>query len=249
MLIEIGVALNKKEITQALHITEVPDQTFLDAVLDDNPKVNSLVRRINGMASSLDVTIDFEAAVTHDLSETIYALTTQTNCDWLVFGWNGRAHNGILVSNPIGWLVTHIDSNFALFKDNGIRHFGKILLALRPREDSLEFIDVADRISRFYGASFTLLHVLPENMTQEEISAIKHKSQSQISSSNSIGQVEIQQSKNIVESISTASANYDLLIIGTPEHGNWIRVLIGTGKDKIAESSTCSVLRLTIKGG
>ena len=249
MLIEIGVALNKKEITQAIHITEVPDQTFLDAVLDDNPTVNSLDRRINGMATSLDVTIDFEAAVTHDLSETIYALTTQTNCDWLVFDWSGRAHNGILVSNPIGWLVTHIDSNFALFKDNGIRHFGKILLALRPREDSFEFINVADRISRFYGASFTLLHVLPEKMTQEEIAAIKHKSQSQISSSNSIGQVEIQQSKNIVESISIASANYDLLIIGTPEQGNWIRVLFGTGKDRIAESSACSVLRLTIKGG
>ena len=50
----------------------------------------------------------------------------------LVFGWNGRAYNGILFSNPLGWIVSNINSNFALFKDNGVRYITKVLLAIRP---------------------------------------------------------------------------------------------------------------------
>ena len=33
-----------------------------------------------------------------------------------------------------------------------------------------------------------------------------------------------------------------LLILGTPEKDNWLNVLFGTGKDKFADSSACSVL-------
>ena len=125
-LVEIGAAINKKDKIQAVNITEVPNQTFLDAMLEDNPKITSLERRISSLAKSKNIDVDFEAAVTHDISNTIYQLSEQTSCDWLVMGWNGRAHNGILVSNPIGWLLTHIDSDFALFKDNGVRYISKV---------------------------------------------------------------------------------------------------------------------------
>jgi hypothetical protein len=47
--------------------------------------------------------------------------------------------------------------------------------------------------------------------------------------------------------ISLISAEYDLLIIGTPEKGNWQNVLFGQNKDKFADSSACSVLRLIVK--
>ena len=47
--------------------------------------------------------------------------------------------------------------------------------------------------------------------------------------------------------ISEISAEYDLLIIGTPKHNDWASILFGTGKDKFVENASCSVLRLTIK--
>ena len=43
-------------------------------------------------------------------------------------------HQGILINNPIGWLVTNVDSNVALFKDNGIKYINKILLAILPQK-------------------------------------------------------------------------------------------------------------------
>jgi nucleotide-binding universal stress UspA family protein len=191
--------------------------------------------------------IDFEAVVTHELSNTIHALSDQTHCDWLVMGWNGRAHNGILVRNPIGWLLTNINSDFALFKDNGVRHFSKVLLALRPGRKDKNFIAIADRICKFYGASLTLLHVVPEKAANEVVQKMKAKSEALLQKATVDNEVVIIASNNPVKTVSKQSSSYDLLILGTPEKDNWLSVLFGTGKDKFTDNSECSVLRLTMK--
>ena len=247
MLVEIGAAINKKEKIQAINITEVPNQTFLDAFIKENPKINSLERRISGLAKSKNIDVDFEAAVTHDISNTIHRLSEQTSCDWLVMGWNGRAHSGILVRNPIGWLLTHIDSDFALFKDNGVRYISKVLLALRPGRKDKNFVAIADRICQFYNASLTLLHIVPEDFPLESVQEIKDKSNQILFKALSKTEIVVHSANNSIEAISKISADYDLLIIGTPERDNWINILFGTGKDKFADSSACSVLRLTMK--
>jgi len=247
MLSEIGAAINKKSKVLTVNITEVPNQTVLDAVMDEGAKITSLKRRINTLAKAKDVAIDFEAVVTHNLNETIYELSNQANCDWLVVGWKGKAHNGILINNPIGWLMTHINSDFALFKDNGVRYISRVLLALRPGRKDKNFIAIADRICQFYNASFTLLHVIPEDTKSEEVEQMEAVSNKLLLKSTSISELKILKSNNSIETISKTSADYDLLILGTPEKNNWMNVLFGTGKDKFADSSACSVLRLTMK--
>jgi len=247
MLVEIGAAINKKEKLQTVNVTEVPNQTFLEVFQLENPKIASLERRISGLAESRNIDIDFEAVVTHDLSSTIQQLSDQTHCDWLVMGWNGRAHNGILVSNPIGWLLTNIDSDFALFKDNGVRNISKVLLALRPGRKDKNFIAVADRICQFYNASLTLLHVVSEKMGKESTYQIEQTSLELLKKVVSPNEIIIINSDDSIETISKTSASYDLLILGTPQKDNWKSVLFGTGKDKYTEKSACSVLRLTMK--
>ncbi len=247
MLVEIGAALNTKDKLQVANITEVPNQTFLEAVVDENPKINSLARRFSRLADSKNIDIDFESVVTHNMSDTIHELSDQTHCDWLVFGWNGRARTGILINNPIGWLMTNINSSFALFKDNGVRHIGKVLIALRPGRNDKKFIDVADRISQFYGASFSLLRVVPEDISDEDLNHLEDTSMALIETSKAESKLVVVKSDDSIETISNASASYDLLILGTPQKDSWITVLFGTGKDKFTEKSACSVLRLTIK--
>jgi len=202
---------------------------------------------LSRLSNSQNIDVDFEAVVTHNMSDTIHELSDQTNCDWLVVGWNGRARTGILVSNPIGWLLTHINSNFALFKDNGVRYIGRVLIALRPGRNDKKFIEIADRICEFYNASFSLLRVVPVNESAESILDIKNTSKQLLESAKSKNDVVILKSDDSIEAISKTSADYDLLILGTPQKDNWLSVLIGTGKDKYTEKSACSVLRLTIK--
>ena len=248
MLLEIGAALNKKEVTQAVNITEVPNQTFLDAVMEDNPKIHSLARRISGLARARNVKIDFEAVVTHDLSETIQELSDQTHSDWMVMGWNARAHKGILVRNPIGWFVDHVNSDFALFRDNGVRYISKVVMALRPGRKDKNFVAIADRVCLFYKASLTLLHVVDDDMSDADMALIEASSNALLKKVSSPSNVIVKRAKNPIETISVTSAEYDLLIIGTPEKGNWQNILLGKNKDRFADSSACSVLRLTVKG-
>lgn len=247
MLVEIAAAIQSKKKIQALKIIEIPNQTDLDAVVEDPSASVSLKRRLMGLAESKGVVVDFESVVTHELSNTINELSSQSSCEWLVMGWDGRSHSGILVTNPIGWLLANIDSNLALFKDKGVRHVGKVLLALRPGRKDRNFIEIAQKVCSFYGATLTLLHVVPESTTSRTIFDMEKKSSTKLEGNTVKSEVSIVKSDDSVGTISGLSASYDLLILGTPEKDNWINVLFGGGKDKFTEEAACSVLRLTVK--
>ncbi|MEL0301745.1 MAG: amino acid permease, partial [Flavobacteriaceae bacterium] len=148
MLVEMAAAIKSTNKVHAFDITEVPNQTDFTAFIEDSPTSASLKRRINGLADSKELRVDFEAVVTYELSQTINKLSSQERCKWLVMGWGARPNSGIFISNPIGWLLANINSNLALYKDNGIRYIGKVVLALRPGRKDKNFIGIADNICR-----------------------------------------------------------------------------------------------------
>ena len=244
-LVEMAAALKSTNEVQAFDITEVPNQTDSSVFMEDSPESTSLKRRIKRLADSKDLSVGFEAVVTYELSQTINKLSSQDSCKWLVMGWGARPNSGIFISNPIGWLLANINSNLALFKDNGVRYIGKVVLALRPGRKDKNFIGIANNICKHYGAMLTLLHVVPESSTTTE--TVKHRSEEKLKQSKVSASVEIVKSDNPVDTISEISASYDLLILGTPEKDNWIKVLFGGGKDKFTEKAACSVLRITLK--
>ena len=206
MLTEIACAINTRSSVQAVNITEVPNQTFLEALNKDTPKILSIERRLKKLSVSQKLNIDFESVVTHEVSNTITELSGQTNCDWLVMGWSGRAHRGILVQNPIGWLLANVSSNFALFKDNGIKNIGKVLIALRPGRKDKNFLSVADRVCSFYGASLTLLHIVTPSFSKIEAKKMEQKSLSLLSNLKVSNTLKIQESEDPINSISTLSS-------------------------------------------
>ena len=247
MLVEMASAINTRSSVQAVNITEVPNQTFLEALNQDTPKILSIERRLKRLSKSQELSIDFESVVTHELSNTVAWLSGQTNCDWLVMGWDGRAHSGILVRNPIGWLLARVNSNFALFKDNGIKNIGKVLIALRPGRKDKNFLAVAERICRFYNASLTLLHIVTPTFSKGAAKKMEEKSVGLLSGLKVKTELRIVQSEDPMGSMSELSSEFDLLILGAPEQDSWINVLFGTGRDRFTESAACSVLRLTMK--
>ena len=244
-LVEMAAAINSKNDVQAFDITEVPNQTDSSVFMEDSPESTSLKRRIHRLSDSKNLSVGFDAVVTYELSQTINKLSSQQSCEWLVMGWGARPNSGIFISNPIGWLLANINSNLALYKDNGVRYIGKVVLALRPGRKDKNFIGIANNICKYYGATLTLLHVVPENSRTTE--TIKHRSEEKLKQSKVSANVEVVKSSKPVETIAEISASYDLLILGTPEKDNWIKVLFGGGKDKFTERAACSVLRITLK--
>jgi len=239
--------LNTRSSVQAVNITEVPNQTFLEALNKDTPNVLSIARRLKRLSKRQGLSIDFESVVTHEVSNTVAELSNQTNCDWLVIGWGGRAHSGILVRNPLGWLLTSVRSNFALFKDNGIRNIGKIVMALRPGRKDKDFLSVAQKLCKFYGASLTLLHIVTPDFPKQKAKKMEQKSIELLSLLKIKSNLKVIESRDPLDVISDVSAEHDLLVLGSPEKDSWIDILLGGGRDKFTERSACSVLRLTIK--
>ena len=245
ILIELGASLNKNKNIQVVNITEVPDQTSLDAFEKSTPKSNALKRVTSKLANAIDKPIDFEPIATHKLTETIQAISDQTSIDWLVLGWDGRAQNGIFFNNPLGWIVSHINSNFGLFKCSGLQKFENILLAIRPDSpDADKLVNTTNIIANHYNTKFEMLHVVRDNVSKVEIEKIKLNAEAKLTGTNGI--VRIVVSNHPIDTVSELTAENDLLILGTPRKDTLKTILFGTGKDKFAVKATCSVLRLTI---
>ena len=245
MLVEMASSINDKSKINTINLLEVPNQTFLEAIDLDTPTSESKKRRIEHLKKYKKLNISYECIATHDVANSIDNITGQSKCKWLVMEWDGREHSGIFVGNPIGWLLKNVNSNLGLFKDNGVRRFSKVLIALRPGRRNQAFIDVADKICQHFGASLTLLNIVSEG--EKEGGKLKKTSEEILSSTKSKSELKIVKSNDPVETISEESASYDLLILGTPEKDNWISVLFGAGEDRFVKMAACSVLRLTIR--
>ena len=246
-LVEIACSLIKNKKLNAVNLIEAPNQLFLEAVDVHSPKSESIKRRVLNLKKSLNTDITYESVSTHNVANSIENITGQRKCKWLVMGWEGRASYGIWVGNPIGWILRNVNSSFALYKDNGIRRFEKIVLALRPGRKNSAFIDVADNICCFYGAKLSLLNIVPVGIKNDKKAKLKKDSSLLIENTKSQSELVVVKSDDALQTITDISANYDLLILGTPEKDNWLSVLFGGGKDKFVQNSVCSVLRLTIK--
>jgi amino acid transporter len=246
-LVEIASSIKSNVKLNAINLIEAPNQTFLEAINTHSPKAESIKRRILNIKSLNKTELTYETISTHNVSNSIENITGQRKCKWLVMGWEGRARSGILIGNPIGWLLRNVNSSFALYKDNGVRSFEKVVLALRPGRKNKAFIEVAENICGFYGAKLTLLNIIPFDTPSEIKKTIVSSSSMLISKTSCESEFVIVDSDNPLETISEQSANFDLLILGTPEKDNWLNVLFSGGRDKFVHNSVCSVLRLTIK--
>ena len=246
-LVEIACSFIKNKKLNAVNLIEAPNQLFLEAVDVRSPKSESIKRRVLNLKKTLNADITYESVSTHNVANSIENITGQRNCKWLVMGWEGRASYGIWVGNPIGWILRNVNSSFALYKDNGIRRFEKVVLALRPGRKNSAFINVADNICCFYGAKLSLLNIVPEGIKNDKKTKLKNDSSLLIENTKSQSELVVVESDDALQTITDISANYDLLILGTPEKDNWLSVLFSGGKDKFVQNSVCSVLRLTIK--
>ena len=247
MLVEIAASIDDRSKLNTVNLIEIPNQTFLEAVDINSPISESKKRRVLALKKTKNIDVSYESLTTHDVANSINNITGQSACKWLVMEWDGRESSGIFIGNPIGWLLRNVNSSLALFKDNGVRSFSKVLIAVRPGRRNKRFIDVADKICRHFGASLTLLNIVSESDSNQKIKRTEKSSIELISETKSKSVVKIIKSNNPVEAISEESASYDLLILGTPEKDNWIRVLFGSGEDRFVKNAACSVLRLTIK--
>lgn len=243
MLVELGVALAGDGGVEAMLVTEVPEQTGLEAPLAvEDPHMRSMRRRIRALSEERGLPVDVHMAVSRDLLRTVHDETRRARCEWLVLRWQGRGTRQILPHNPLGWLVNHLDANLALYRDAGVRYVREILVYAEPGPNDALVVSTAEHLASIWKAKVTLGRFAPDAASPTEL-------QAETDYLEQLGQLceakygtKLLRGVDPVESLSEATASYDLVVLGARDHRLLQQMVRGSFQDRIAARAACSVL-------
>jgi amino acid transporter/mannitol/fructose-specific phosphotransferase system IIA component (Ntr-type) len=244
ILVELAAALTERGKIEVIYVTEVPEQTIVDAVEAENPRIVSIGRRVLAMAEREKLDVDFKSIYSHDVIHTVHEVTDRLHCEWLVMQWEGRRADALTIRNPLGWLKDHVNCNLAIFSDAGIRYITKVLAIPQPGSHDTLVTSVADHLTELNRGEMTLATWLPGDAPQDvRLDTMSYLEQMRALTSDK-ADIELLPGKSAPHAVRDASAGYDLIVTVEPPVGSIVDRLRGRHHDKLTESATCSVLRV-----
>ena len=257
MLIEMGVTLAQHGNCEVAHITEVPEQTDLDDIMDEPAVLRSLRRRVVAMAVERKETIIFDPVVTHDLTKTVFHISQRLHCQWLLIEWRGKTSGAFTIHNPMGWLKGHLQCNLGIFRDSGVRYIRKIMCYLKGDENDELILNTADHLAEVNRADIVIIRVIPkhkilkdttENQNAEALAnQNREKVEDQIRemAKSCVARTSFQviESHNAVETILNQTVEYDLFLFGASKFGV-MSSFFGSDDDKLVAKAACSVISI-----
>ena len=249
MLIEMSIALADLGRLEVAHITEIPEQTYLDESFEEPASMRSLKRRIMTMASEKQWPIAFDPIVTHDIVKAVYEIGLRFHCRWLAVEWQGSRNKGGLISpaGPVGWPRNHLKCNLIVFHDTGVRYIRRIMVLVRGDQSDALVADTASRLGDVYDARLVFIRFVPSALAPQE----KQKEESRMRELNkgnaSSGGFQVLESSNELASIAKQTIDYDLLIFGGRPH-RLTDNFLPSKDDRIMENATCSALSVQACG-
>jgi basic amino acid/polyamine antiporter, APA family len=239
MLTQMGTALTGRKRVEVIHITDIPDQLALDEMLDEDPQIISMRRRVLGMREMAKVDVRFDAMVSHDMVATVHNLSSRLHCEWLVM--SSKPYRFI---NPLGWLYNHLPNDLALFKDAGIRYIRRILVVTDPSPMDSVVAEAAHNLSQYYRATITFTRFIRTDAShvesQQSIDYLQNIRGLCDSPSDSL----LLRGNTEVETISNASKGYDLMVVGARPHNTIRNIFLKSSEDMLVDRCICSALLL-----
>jgi len=250
MLVDVARRLNTGgDRILVASIIELPEQTVLDAIDEESPRITSLRRRITGMASELELPLTFEAITSHDLVRTVSDLTTSLRGRWLVMEWGGRRRHTVTIGDPLGWLKNHLSCNLADFHDAGVRYIKKILVHVEPGPHDALVIGTADHMAAVHDATLTFVRFVPYGADVARLQSEGDYLDQVHSLTDAASDTLIVRGRHEATAVSEASAAFDLLITGGSTGETLWGKIRGSRVDRITEGAMCSVLRVQAPPG
>lgn len=229
---------------EVICLTGIPEQTDLDALDVESPRITSIRRRILATGQERQLPLEFEAIVSHDIVKTIHEISGQLHCHWLVLNWGGRRRESFTVRNPLGWLKDHISANLAIFYDAGVRYIREILVYARHDAHDDLVVDTAEHLSKVHDARLTFVEYIPDSAGENVVSSESDYLEQIRAACNAPSEAIIVRGSNEVAAIGQASAAYDLLVMADSQERSLLTAIRGSHADRVTEVAGCSVLRL-----
>ena len=242
MLIEMGIAINQQGNLEVAHITEIPEQTDLDDIIEEPSELRSLRRRVLAMAMEKKKSIGFDPVVSHDINKTIYRFSEQLHCQWLMMEWKGKTSGAFTFHEPIGWLKEHLHCNLGIFRCNGVQYIRKIMVLLKGDQNDGIVTETADHLASVYNAEMTLIRFVSNNMSTETRRSVKEELRKSAVSCTNQPKRGLLAGEKIIPSVLEATVEYDLFIFGSSKYSLWKHVFGTTIDDIFMARAACSVL-------
>jgi amino acid transporter/mannitol/fructose-specific phosphotransferase system IIA component (Ntr-type) len=242
LMVEHAAALAGGGAVQVVYLSEVPEQTSLDAVRD-SPKVASIRRRAEAVAEAKEIELHFESIVSRDIVKTVYELSNRVHCEWLIMSWSGRSRHSFTVGNPLGWLKSHLACNLAVYRDAGVRYFRKILVYTEPGPHDALIAATADHLATEHGAELTFIRFLNADASDEELANEEAYLDQMSQLTREAITTKVLRGYNEAKAIARYSVGFDLLVTSEPKASLMGQVL-GLQQNTLTKAAACSVLRL-----
>ncbi len=241
ILVEMGAVLAGGRKLEVLDVTEVPDQTNLAAVLEEDVFTSSLRRRLYAMAEEEKLDLEFTTTVSRDVVHTIHHVANRLHSEWVCMEWRGRRHTTFTIHNPIGWLQDHLPCNLALFKDTGVRYVRKILVVAEPGPHDALVVTTANHMASLYNAELYFAQFLTAE--SERQTSDDYLQQMQMLC-NVPTHVHTLVGSSKIDALATCTAEHDLMVLAAPPNRHFMGLFLETMEDRLIARSACDVLAL-----
>jgi hypothetical protein len=241
MLIETGAALSDGGNLEVTHLTEVPEQTELRDHVEESAELKSLRRRVVAMAMHQNISLSFDPIVSYDLARSLYEISQRLHCNWMLIEWAGRRKGYFTFHDPIGWLKGHLQCNLGVFRDAGVRYIRKIMVVVNFDDNDPLVVDTADHLAMVNNADITLVYFNKETDLYMKTEETESRLYDLTTHCRSRSFVQVISGRDEMGTLLKYSAEFDLLIFGSKEHG-LIAKVFGTNDDYLIEKAACSVL-------
>lgn len=242
-LMSIGAAVAKAQESEviALHVVEVPYQTFLHAGKQFVDERMPLLERAAKEGEKQGVKVRKKVIISHDVAQAVIDFAESAKSSLIVMGWTGRILKGRAGMSIHHRVMLKAPCDVSVVKPRNFRKIERILVPV-GRGEHAQRLRIAGRIAKSTGASITLLSVIPpeeDEKVRQRIGEIQDKADEICSMKT---EKEIVVSGNTEDILVEKSSKFDLLVIGPSEEWVLRGALLGSLPDRIADSAKCTVL-------
>lgn len=235
----------------ALHIVNTPEQMDFRTALSDSSQSLELLERMEQWPTPKNVQLKPVIHAAHKLGMGIVHAAEEERCDITVMGYAGATATPAAI-NLMELVLNRAPSDFIFLKvaQPGEAFAPKrIAVSLGSRLNLNLMVRLAGSLAARFGGEITFLNILPKDYSPEQqaesgkvlIEAIQRHS------ARALYSIRVLASDHPIDTLAAASADFDLLIVGTAKVGFFKQMVLGNFATQLTERAQCSVAIVRIK--
>ncbi len=218
-----AVAQRRGGSVTVVRFDEVPDQLPLEPAAEmQSPDDVDFERRMEELASTLDIPIEFGEIVSHDARHAVVNFARHHDTDLLVIEGAPSGVRSWLAGEAVEWIARHAPCDLLLVEPAPLASGGTLALITDSGPFDPLKVEIADGLARSVDGSVVLVHAVPPTATEEQRTTIRgyHEDLTDLCSVPVESRiVEGTEPATVAEAVSSA----DLIIVGSEDSWwNWL---------------------------